>query len=1761
MNPKHEDPTAGASAPSPTRDKAIRLLHYLREYVRTGIRVIRRVDQYATDGTVLWLHKVPRHPGCISSLWTAPGPATSHWLEVHKQQLPRVPALPLALRPWVSTAALERSDGPPPTLNERAVVTDRDPTDGEERTREQWVGDHPEVRAAYDQYLSRWSAWAADYEAKAPVQRLYGELFAMYQAHKRMGEAFELVMGLGLLTWQDPQGQEIRRHLVVARAELSFDEKRGVFVVDAPPPPEGAALQLEDEFIEPTDRPTQQYVTTTQGLISESGDDPLAPQLTQALITWTTSLHPDASWQPRLDPRTGSGAAPMVDLAPALILRKRTSRSLLRTYDQLISQIEAGSPVPFGLARLVEPLDDHAPASGGRGAPPTAAGGGAAARAPLPADGEVYFPLPTNEEQRRILRELERRRGVLVQGPPGTGKSHTIANLIAHCLATGQRILVTSETPRALSVLKAKLPEAIQPLCVSLLGADTGSYQEMARSVTAIGLRHKDWSPDAQQRRITELEAGLQRSRGASAQAQAELRTVRESETLPVSIAQGAYRGTAAQIARRIADERPIHGWLTLADDAPEMAPVTGAQALRWLETMRALPEARREEILRHRIPTRDLPGTTEVTRMLRDERAAEDALAAHGPILKSESMRALRAWSPVDRSGLLDAVRTASSLLTALSTRTNKWLPESLDQLLAGRHQAWLALHELTTHAVGQLTPTVAKWEDVHVRGLENRDRRTALSDARTMLDHLTMGGRWSRLGFVPADVKPRMYLKKEVTVDGQPAETIDVLETLVGRLEAEETLARAWTEWTGRAAPATTGLRMQLAELVDHCSALEAALKASDAALAAERSMLGGAPALPMPDWRNGPTEVVRAGEALKAEEALAVLVAARQQIEDALRAAATRPNAHEVLDALRRALEARDADAWVAAWRTLAALEQDSVRLVEARSIETPMRAAAPDLVDAIVLDLTDPAWGPRLERLEEAWRFADTVRWLRRRNDPQRQERLRETVALEERAMERQLGELAAERAWQAFLSRLTQKEREAIQGWQFAVKKVGKGTGKNAERYRAEARSNMSECVGSIPAWIMPRYRVSETLEVAPELFDVVIVDEASQTGVDGLFLYYLGKKVVVVGDDQQISPSGVGVNTDQVNELQRRYLDGIPFHAALGPTSSLYDHAQIRFAGKIVLREHFRCMPEIIEFSNKLCYAPLGTPLVPLRTYPPSRLDPLISCHVGDGFQTGASGRTINRPEALAIADQIEACLRDPRYATKSFGVISLLGEAQARVVHEDLVRRVGPEMMEERQIVCGDSYAFQGDERDVIFLSMVSAPNERFATMTTSSAVQRFNVAGSRARDQLWLFHSVTLDHLGASCVRRQLLSHFHGITDAGREVASDAFESDFERDVCMVLRGRGYRVLTQVSAGDQTSHRFRIDLVVQGTDTRLAVECDGDRWHGLDRYEADMVRQRQLERAGWIFARVRASAFYWDAEAAMGPVWRELERLGITPPGTLPSLTASGTDVAGDEPVSELGSVESARAAQGDTSPDSTTTSVALPTWEPDPAPSDQEPLEFPDSPPARGPASTVSNVVTSPPRHDARTASHQPPPALRQVDGASLSASQQPELDPSSVTFSSAGDVLATIDELVLECVRHAPNGASKSEILAATQMPESMWQSTIKRLEDRKAVTRAGERRGARYYPPGEAPDRSAAPRATPSRSPRANEDDLARVRALIRGSAFGVSKGEVLDAIGLDESSWRGVIEALQADESVFQVGNKRGARYFWREDA
>jgi very-short-patch-repair endonuclease len=409
---------------------------------------------------------------------------------------------------------------------------------------------------------------------------------------------------------------------------------------------------------------------------------------------------------------------------------------------------------------------------------------------------------------------------------------------------------------------------------------------------------------------------------------------------------------------------------------------------------------------------------------------------------------------------------------------------------------------------------------------------------------------------------------------------------------------------------------------------------------------------------------------------------------------------------------------------------------------------------------------------------------------------------------------------------------------------------------------------------------MPLSRVVESFDLATTRFDVVIMDEASQSDVMGLLALALGREVVVVGDHEQVSPYAVGQRAEKIQALIDEILTDVPNRQLYDGKTSVYDLARQSFGGTIRLVEHFRCVPDIIQFSNELCYA---GEIRPLREASSARVGPALVAHrVGDGRD--ANG--VNKNEALEIVALVSAMTRLPEYEGCTIGVICLVGTDQALYIDSVLRQRLSVAEYQRRQILCGNASQFQGDERDVILLSLVNSPGDGpLALRQRDDAKKVFNVAASRARDQLWVVHSLDPRRdLKPGDLRLRLVAHAENPAASRPRKAParrKAFRSEVEKAVCEALSGAGYALARGHRVGDHV-----IDLVVEGAaGRRVAIQCDGDRAVPLDTLAEEMDRQLGLERLGWEFVRVRGSELFLRPEAALARLRRRLEELELRP------------------------------------------------------------------------------------------------------------------------------------------------------------------------------------------------------------------------------------------------------------------------------------
>lgn len=1471
---------------TPEQQKVARLVDYLLKLATLRTKLIRDLVNYES---VLWVSTVPHERGCFTQAWGRDEEHKSdEWLEVQDRREPELPAVPVQCKDWVSLPSL-RNKNDLPNLHPEITRQIPNPDWHEESDQPETIPhkerleEHPKLQRIWDRYVEeKWLPWTEDHNAWKKVHKVYSALFAINQEQLRLGEEYELVLGLGLLTWQTPTGQRVRRHLVVADAILEFEARLSKFTVR--PHTEGAKLRPEMDMLDIEEQPARAEETAKFSL-AKAEDDPWEKGCVEGVLqSLVHSINSQGYYDDLLEAKPHASTKPIVEYAPALILRKRSAKGLTETLKRIKEQIEHGEAIPGEFADLAEIRSKD---------------GGESSDEPEEAnvafDGEIFFPKPSNDEQRRIVDMIRAASGVLVQGPPGTGKSHTIANLICHLLATGQRTLIAAKTPRALQVLEGLVPDELRPLCINLLGSGLEERRSLESSVGGILRKNEEWNEDRAKQKRTELEDRLRKHREEKAKVNRRLRDIRESETHTQSIAGEAYRGTAARIAEAVNRDRADYGWF--ADSVPldKTCQISTNDLQSLLTALRQFtPEKRRE--LGLTLPE-TMPSSERFANLVENEASAAKERQNSARGADEQFADLLAKTNPPVIEAIHNDFSSFRDTRRRLLAAPHSWMNDALRDVLGGNSSLWNELLRVTRDVISSIEKVVTIADEIPIEFPDTIDIRSLREDAHKLKEHMENGGKLGWGVFRPKPVKERLHVIKTVKICGQPCSTVEHFSNLAEALHVRIECERAWGFWKGRSEKVEGPYALQLTGLKSLHDALENAL-ALNVLMVKCQEAISQCTSIGEPVWADEAEieRIVSSCRLALARIRKQVAIEEIQVVEAPVSCMAAKDGVHPVTNDLLDAIRRRDVDMFVQCVNTIQDLEKQRQHLQKVDEDLSQLRRLLPQFTKSIEQTCNEPYWEERVQRIGDAWHWAQARYWI---EDYIRQE---DVPALVRRAKQIEdeinsiIAELASLHAWSFCFSRMHDDHRRHMQQWKWHMDKGGKFTGKHAPFHRRQAQKHLNGCRQAVPAWVMPLHRVWDTVYPAPGMFDVIIVDEASQCGVEALPLFYLGKKILIVGDDKQISPDAVGLPRDSVHRLMEEFLYDFHFKSSFDIESSLFDHGKLRYGTRrITLREHFRCMPEIIRFSNDLCYS--DTPLIPLRQYGPNRLPPLEHVFLSGGYREGSNNRTTNYPEAEAIVERIAGICSDNRYDGRTMGVVVLQGEAQAQLIENQLLVRLGAEEIERRRLICGNPYSFQGDERDIMFLSLVAASNERIGPLTKAADERRFNVAASRAKDQMILFHSVTCDDLSVHDLRRRLLEFFEktrpqqiaGIDrdELERRAAQDnrrivnppaPFDSWFEVDVALELLRKDFTVLAQHEVAGK-----RIDLVVEDGQARLAIECDGDNWHGADRYESDMQRQRQLERCGWEFFRVRESAFYSNKEYALAGLWQALEDRGI--------------------------------------------------------------------------------------------------------------------------------------------------------------------------------------------------------------------------------------------------------------------------------------
>lgn len=424
-----------------------------------------------------------------------------------------------------------------------------------------------------------------------------------------------------------------------------------------------------------------------------------------------------------------------------------------------------------------------------------------------------------------------------------------------------------------------------------------------------------------------------------------------------------------------------------------------------------------------------------------------------------------------------------------------------------------------------------------------------------------------------------------------------------------------------------------------------------------------------------------------------------------------------------------------------------------------------------------------------------------------------------------------------------------------------------------------------------PCFMMSPMSVAQYLKPGLFDFDLVVMDEASQIlPEDAIGALARGKSAIIVGDPKQLPPTSffsTSVNFDDANEDE---LVGVEDAESILDSVSMFKKRRLRW--------HYRSRHQsLIAFSNKYFY---DSDLVLFPS--PIQSSPELGIRYKKASGIFDSGR--NYKEAQSVVDEVcELILQDKE---ESIGIVAMNSQ-QRDEIESQLELRLSKDsrlqdlydkkMKSHEPVFVKNLENVQGDERDVIVISMTYGPSQvggkvfqRFGPINQSSGWRRLNVLFTRSKKRMHVISSMnSSDILSSESSSKGVtaLKAFLRYCETGflheEKVTGKAPDSDFEIAVIKALEKHGYECEPQLGVAG-----YFLDLAVKNPanpgEYLLAVECDGATYHSAkSSRDRDRLRQQILESLGWNIHRIWSTDWFKNSQEQMQIL---LEKLRVLKP-----------------------------------------------------------------------------------------------------------------------------------------------------------------------------------------------------------------------------------------------------------------------------------
>ena len=1313
--------------------------------------------------------------------------------------------------------------------------------------------------------------WVEEQKKIEVVRNLFDTLYNKYLVLDRDSDTLELVVANGLVKVPN---EDICYPILLKKVNFSIDTEKNIISITDASDNDFITQELYLNFLAEVENINLDKVFYLEDKIVENNIHPISKNDTikDFFREFIHNLNPRAQFIEDLDKKNKESVI-TIEWKPILFIRKKDDGKV-EAINNIIKDIENGGEIPEYLSELVGVI-----------------GSDKRAIEPIP---DILFTKETNNEQIEIIKSLYSHRAVVVQGPPGTGKTHTIANLLGHFLAEGKNVLITSQTKKALDVLKEKIPTDIQDLCISMLDDDSS---DLGNSVESISEKLGYLNLETLKNEYEEIENQRNELKEDIKNIKRKIFNIKYQESHPIIYNNESITlREAGEFLRKNQRELDrIPGIVSSGVTCP-----INNENLAFLKSgyKKSVSREEEKEIELGLNKVSDFWTLEEFKEMLENKKEIMSRLDL---LLKNKKYHINDNLFYVDDKMLIDLDKFKNY------SGIDKIIPEDLksiedwkkDVCIAGTENSgdrkiWLEfikdirrLYDLTNMTKDQLFKKEVVYKDIDV------------STAKKLIIGLKKGIERPGFFFKHRLRKARKQISDKVTINNRILETLydcNVALEYTTLIELKENTKNTWNIlMTGNSLLENSNNKNLYKQLYSYADQMEYLLNWYDRE---KKTFLhkienAGFEKLNINKTEGNPIYVDEVNQIFDFIPSLEELIAIGKialeyrevdtkrseylvKIENIIKE--NSPLGREIKNAILN----ENTDKYSETLEKLRVLSEKEVLYKKYKELLHDIKTVANSWGE----ELENGLFNEKIENIYNVWRYKQISQKLKELAEKP-YFNLQADILEKSEELKKLTTDLVTKKTWYNIIKFIEEKDNlaisQALKGWKQTVQKIGKGTGKNTNIHKKNAKEKMLLCQKVVPAWIMPLNKVFDTLNPVENKFDIVIIDEASQSDISSLILLYMAKKIIIVGDDKQVSPSDVGVNIDKINMFRRKYIKGKVVNDDLyGIRASLYSIVSTTFQ-PISLREHFRSVPEIIGYSNRTSY---DNQILPLRDSNSSILKPAIIDYKVNGRRDEKS--KINRVEAETIVSLIEACLAMKEYKNSTFGVISLLGDEQAELIQDLIVKRIPATEIENHKILCGNSASFQGDERDIMFISLVDSSEENKSLRLVGEGVEgairkRYNVAISRAKDQLWIVHSIDKNSLKEGDLRKELFEYIDSLKENvfDKTAIENITASDFENEVARHLLEKNYTIKQKWRVGS-----YDIDMVAIYDDKKIAIECDGKTLnHTEEEVIANLEEQEILERCGWEFIRVRASEYFRNPEKAIKDLIIQLDDKGVYP------------------------------------------------------------------------------------------------------------------------------------------------------------------------------------------------------------------------------------------------------------------------------------